>query len=534
LAWNCEFWQTLFLETPLRDKKGQKRREEAFQGGWQIDGKLDSADDLSMNFRQYYSSLVLPTTAVFAFLWAVTRACVQSITIDEADTYLLFVAPSGPYHWGASSNNHVLNSLLMRLFTSVFGVSHLSVRAPALLGTTRCGTAAIYIVATYLICRKLTPMLHLQWPVFVCLVYNPFIFDYLVAARGYALALGFLMCMFAVAAYGRLDITACGLCSACAALSVAANFSFAFVCAFSMLAILVWACKRTMGTRARAQLVIACVLPGLLVSVFLTMPVVLNWSKGQMSYGAHSLAEMFTTVADSSLCRLNSQIVNPMLYRPLEALQPWLLPVVLALSAWQWVRYRPSVSTALLTVLIATIGAHWLLFKFFHVPLPMERTAIWIVPLCVLSIGATAEKRRALTMMVYVMSFYFLLSLRLDYFREWSWDQDVNKIYPLLAWYNHTYGVREVATNWRFVAALNFYRAQSGGESLEEFQAVAHIPTDRPVYVLYWEQDEELIRQLHLRVVYRSPNTQAVVAVRPEAEADWGPGAKTDIPTRFR
>ena len=38
-----------------------------------------------------------------------------------------------------ASNNHVLNSLLMRLFTSVFGVSHLSVRAPALLG------AALYI-----------------------------------------------------------------------------------------------------------------------------------------------------------------------------------------------------------------------------------------------------------------------------------------------------------------------------------------------------------------------------------------------------
>jgi hypothetical protein len=438
------------------------------------------------------------------------------------------VAPSGPYHWGASSNNHVLNSLLMRLFTSVFGVSHLSVRAPALLG------AAIYIGAAYLICRKLSPVPHLQWPVFVCLVYNPFIFDYLVAARGYALALGFLMCIFAVAAYMRLDATACAMCSICAALSFAASFSFAFVNTFVMLAILAWACAHTGELRVQIQLLGACVLPGLLVSIFLTLPAVLNWSKGQMTYGAHSLGEMFATVADSSLCRLNSQIVNPVLYRPLETLQPWLLPVLLALSAWQWVRRRPAISGALLIILTATIGAHWLLFKLFHVPLPMERTAIWIVPLCVLSIGAAAEKRRALTAMLYVMSFYFVLSLRLDYFREWSWDQDVNKIYPLLAWYNHTYGVREVGTNWRFVAALNFYRAQSGRESIEEFRAVAHIPTDRPVYVLYWEQDEQLIQQLHLHVVYRSPNTQAVVAVRPEAEAEWGSAAKTATPTRFR
>src|SRR5437899_5688721 len=297
-----------------------------------------------MSFRRYYSSLILPATAIFAFLWAVTRACVQSITIDEADTYLMFVAPSSPYHWGASSNNHVLNSLLMRLFTSVFGVSHLSVRTPALLG------AAIYIGAAYLICRKLTPVLHLQWPVFVCLVYNPFIFDYLVAARGYGLALGFLMCLFALAAYTRLDASGCALCSVCAALSVAANFSFAFVNAFAMLAILAWAWKHTVGVRERVQLLSACVLPGLLVSVFLTIPMVLNWSKGQMTYGAHSLGEMFATVADSSLCRLNSEIVNPMLYRPLEALQPWLPPVLLVLSAWQWIRRRPVGSIALLAI----------------------------------------------------------------------------------------------------------------------------------------------------------------------------------------
>ena len=40
-----------------------------------------------MDFRRYYSPFILPGTAIFALLWAVARACVQSITIDEADTY---------------------------------------------------------------------------------------------------------------------------------------------------------------------------------------------------------------------------------------------------------------------------------------------------------------------------------------------------------------------------------------------------------------------------------------------------------------
>jgi hypothetical protein len=476
-----------------------------------------------MDFRRYYSPLILPGTAIFALLWAVARACVQSITIDEADTYLVWVARHDPSQWEAASNNHVLNSLLMRLFTSVFGVSHLSVRAPALLG------AALYIFAAYLLCRKLAPGLRVQWPVFVCLVYNPFVFDHLVAARGYGLALGFLMCSLAVAVYTGLDVAACALCSVCAALSFAANFSFAFVNAFALLAILTWACARTQAIQTRVRLLGACVLPGLLVSVFLSVPAVLHWPKGQLDYGAHSLGEMFSTVARASLYRLNPQIVNPMLLQLLDYVKPFLLPALLVLSVWQWVRWRPAISGALLGILAATIGAHWLLLKLLRVPLPMDRTAIWIVPLCVLAIGAAAANRRALTVMLYVMSFYFVLCLRLNYFKEWDWDADVNKIYPVLAWYNHTYGVRDVASNWLYGASLNFYRVQSGRESFGEIESPLQLPTDRSLYVLYYPRDEDFIRQQHLRVVYHAPNTDAVVAVRPEAEAEWGRAARALI-----
>ncbi|MEO8597196.1 MAG: hypothetical protein ABI759_28010 [Candidatus Solibacter sp.] len=468
-----------------------------------------------MNFRRSFPQFILPATAAFAFLWALARACVQSITIDEADTYLVWVARHDPSQWEAASNNHVLNSLLMRLFTSVFGVSHLTVRAPALLG------AALYIAASFWLCRKLTPELRVQWPVFVCLVYNPFVFDHLVAARGYALALGFLMAMLCVAAYSGLDAVACAVCSVCAALSFAANFSFAFADLFALLAILTWACARTQAIQTRARLVGACVLPGLLVSVFLSVPVVLHWPKGQLGYGAHSLGEMFRTVAQASLYRLNPQIVNPMVYVVLDAIKPRLLPALLLLAAFYWLRFRQPAAGALLAILAAAVGSHWLLLRWLRVPLPMDRTAIWIVPLCVLAMGVAAVQRRALAWMLYVISFYFLLCLRLNYFKEWNWDADVNRIYPVLAWYNHTYGVREVASNWLYVSSLNFYRVQSGRESFGEIDGPLDLPRDRQLYVLYWPRDEAFVTEQHLRVVYRAPNTEAVVAVRPEAEAAW-------------
>ena len=76
----------------------------------------------------------LAITAAITFLYVAVRAHVQSITIDEADTFLVWASRTEPVQWTAASNNHVINSLLMRLSTAIFGVSHLAVRLPALVG----------------------------------------------------------------------------------------------------------------------------------------------------------------------------------------------------------------------------------------------------------------------------------------------------------------------------------------------------------------------------------------------------------------
>ena len=217
-------------------------------------------------------------------------------------------------------------------------------------------------------------------------------------------------------------------------------------------------------------------LPALLVSVFLSAPAVLHWPGGELNYGAHSLGRDVLHHRASVALPAEPANGESGALRPPGARQPFLLPLLLVLAAWQWAARRPVAAVALLGILAATIGAHWLLFRLFRVPLPMDRTAIWIVPLCTLAIGSAATGRRSLTVMLYVMSFYFVLCLRLNYFKEWSWDADVNKVYPVLAWYNHTYGVRDVASNWMYGSSLNFYRVQSGRESFGEIESPMKIP----------------------------------------------------------
>jgi hypothetical protein len=84
--------------------------------------------------RRVFEELCLALTALFAIFWAILRACVQSITLDEADTYFWFVARSVGYIWYPFSNNHVLNTLLMWISTRALGNSIITVRAPALIG----------------------------------------------------------------------------------------------------------------------------------------------------------------------------------------------------------------------------------------------------------------------------------------------------------------------------------------------------------------------------------------------------------------
>src|SRR5216684_1675662 len=193
------------------------------------------------------ADFVLLAAALIAMALAVVRACLQSITIDEATAYLTFVPVDWPAYFYAQSNNHVLNTILQWIFAGLFGLSHPAVRAPALIG------GAIYIAASYGLCREISSERAIRLPLFLCLVYNPFVMDYMVAARGYGLALGFLMTAIWAISKERFATA-----SICAALSFCANFSFAYIDAAVMLVGTFWAVRQTKNWRTLA----CCLVPG--------------------------------------------------------------------------------------------------------------------------------------------------------------------------------------------------------------------------------------------------------------------------------
>jgi hypothetical protein len=125
----------------------------------------------------YFHALLGLVVAIVIF-----RVVRQDITMDEAVTLSHWVLRDAG-QWTPDTNNHMLNTLLMKISTSVFGVSPLSMRLPAILGATAYSIAALLLTVT---------LFGRTWRAaiaFTILVLNPFVMDYLCIARGYSIAL---------------------------------------------------------------------------------------------------------------------------------------------------------------------------------------------------------------------------------------------------------------------------------------------------------------------------------------------------------
>ena len=485
--------------------------------------------------------------ASFAMIWLISRACLQSVTIDEADAYLGYAAPPWPSHWYPASANHVLNSILVRILTHLFAPSHLTLRGPALLG------AAIYIASIYRLCALISNNPMLTVPLFISLVYNPYIMDYLVAARGYGLAIGLLMAAISILAPQLPSrpppLKACMFASACAALSFTANFAFAFVDAACLGMFFLTACwqavrreeqsiPRTSRFRVCAGLAAACFLPAFLITLAICGSVLLNWPQGQLYFGARSLTETWSGVVEATFYELNPFVLNPLLYATLHRASYFLPPLVVVLcllqiglvlfsdrSRFDW-RSRGMIPFGLylIAVTLLTLLLHWLSFRTFELLLPKDRTALFFAPLSLLIFGVTTAVASGSKMghtlhilgiiLLCTGALYFVGSLRLFYFKEWKFDADVKTTFAALQSANQRYGITEVSSDWKYIASLNFYRESSNIHSITLLQITCPYPPNKRAYVLWYPEAREFIQRQGLSIIYRGELSDIVLAIR--------------------
>lgn len=126
---------------------------------------------------------------VLAFCYVLIRAIKVGVTYDEAWTISQFVPQSVLHILNYSpcdANNHLTNTLLIKLFFSFGNESLLIARLPNVLAF------LLYLYYGYKLTSKhLSPFVGLSC--FLLLLLNPFLLDFFSLARGYGLSLGFIL-----------------------------------------------------------------------------------------------------------------------------------------------------------------------------------------------------------------------------------------------------------------------------------------------------------------------------------------------------
>lgn len=151
---------------------------------------------------------------------------------------------------------------------------------------------------------------------FICLVFNPFILDFLIASRGYSLALGLLMAAVALQSRelvgsGKAGIVIAmdGCCFEGLPKSVGSGESrFAFLSGAVLAAFLV--SERVWQQRDRWRINTACIGSLFLAALIAGGSGFFEVSRNRMYFGAHHFADMLNSLVQPTLFQVNPELIN--------------------------------------------------------------------------------------------------------------------------------------------------------------------------------------------------------------------------------
>jgi hypothetical protein len=424
--------------------------------------------------------------------------------------------------------------MLMRGSVKIFGLSHIALRLPALVG------CSLFLIGTATIISLLRPSTFIWILAVLSLSVNPFLLDYFVAARGYGLSIGFQSVLLANLGLislkkqspSRLGAACVG---AALAFSIAANFGSLYVASCLTASYLVCISTRTSKLET-ARLALLCLSVAILTLFVFCGSVILNFPREQLFWGAKSYGEMFVELFDANYQKLNLFITEPIVEKLLHYIRPiapyaWLLAILTCcVRLLSSIRNRQQAdegvrlfSMCLAGVLIASLGAHALQFVLFGVPLPFERTSIFFVPLFYLLLCSAsrlvASPFRSLSQILICLplllsAMYFPFAIRDTYFREWAICADIREAYPTIRAACEKSGCGEVVSDLNYTSSINVYRIMDGSGLVPELQNYDAPPPGRLVYVLPKSQYADFIKSERLISVFNGKWSDFSVLVR--------------------
>lgn len=482
---------------------------------------------------EFVAFRVRPELLALAFgvsLLVVYRAATQSITYDEAWTFLRFASQPWPRALGDfTANNHVLFTIAAKVTTTAFGVSELALRLPSVLA------AAAYLAAALRLAPRLAPGRVGAFLAAAALTLNPLVLDFLVAARGYGMALAALLwgvagMVVVLREPRRWPCRRLALVSLALGLAIAANLAFAVGAAAVGVGLV---CALAWRGRLRVSEVLALVIPGALAAGLVLAVPLAHARREHFFYGADGAWEAVQSLVDASL--RHSAAAPP------DAFAAWCLAGAAALVGVICLAFvrdagraasrarspgrRTSVRLAVAAMVVTALLLSVMLHLAAGVPYPLERTGLYAIPFVTIVLAMSLQ--RAAPRRVRILAGVALAALVVRYgtevqwwhFRTWRFDASSRQVYEQARALHAQTGCRgAVASSWQYEPALRFYAVLAGGDCPVRVTAGWTPPHWMyEVYVLFPEFDAA-VAPSSIEVVHVDARSGAVVAVRREPD----------------
>lgn len=362
-------------------------------------------------------------------LIVVYRAATLSVTHDEALTYELFVARGwGAILGGYHTNNHLLSSVLIKLSVDTFGLSPLTLRLPAIAG------GILYIVSCFRLCRTCWGPGWYSVLVALNLVTVGYLFDFLSLARGYGLALAFLVLAIdeLLRSHDIRSSIAAGIC---------VSFYLAFVVPLAVLSV----CSVALTNRARVRRLFSLAVPAAIIcTLLLARPLLQSGNAGLVGHDSavafvrelisawfHSAATDYRWVGTSILL---AGLAAPLVHRVGEGALGKLLIIVIPIS---W-----CVSE--------------LLHRVLSFPYPAARFSMYFLPLLLLLV-AHGPTRWAVVSLCGLLVLN-VLQWKTSYTTEWRYDSVTDQVMNVVIRQAGPHQKVRICAEWEYEPSLNFYR----------------------------------------------------------------------------
>jgi uncharacterized membrane protein len=413
------------------------------------------------------------------------RALTQPVTAGEAWNYNRYVAPPWVEAFSRFDvNNHVLNTLLVRISTARFHVTELVLRVPSLLA------GGLYLWVVYRMARR--------WfgggLTFLCVIglltLNPLLIDAMSEARGYGMALACWMwaLQLILESLESFSVQKLNLSAMCLGLSVAASLAFAAPACALLVIYLLWSRCHTVALIA-------------FLTAFVLLVIPLNHAEwNTLAIGATSLRQ---TINELTALSLGTSLK---VFGAVARIVLTLLALGgLAAAVRYWRRQDAALlaftGATLVLTLVFLLVAHICL----HTPFPQDGS-IYLIPLTVLPVTAAILKRKNKTAQIAFLSFSVLfLACYLSEFpigaytdgKQFSGGRIVARILRDKV----GRGSARIGISPNAEPIMNYYRTRYRQDNwqLSDRQPA----TGSYDYYILTAVDAPLVEQRHLHVIYR-------------------------------